>query len=278
MSKEIYKAAVDEITADPMLIKKTMENITQRKKNKRNIYRYSAVAACIIVTLTATFAVPKILNLWPAEEVPGSQGNDTHTAGNTTEQSNPYPAQLHAGETIALADGKGSLHMNTIEDAAPAKLAVPEDSYTKELTVEEMTEYFGRNPLPAVPEGFKAESDKANFMFKADGTIFYMSPFHYYQDMNNPESPNVAIQMDKGALPRRDCFYRGDMDKESLIGSTKVVAGVLKMGEKFTEQGEPTSYYDIYYAEFVHDGIGYSITAERVTGEVFIELLESIIL
>lgn len=65
--------------------------------------------------------------------------------------------------------------------------------------------------------------------------------------------------------------------KESTIGNTKLVIGSLKMGENFSEQGEPSDYFDVFYSEFIYNGIGYNISAERINGEVFVGLLQSII-
>lgn len=255
MNKKIYKAAVDDIRADSKLINETAKKMQETNRSKHHIYRYGTLAACMAIVLVSVFFLQNMLN----------------------KSSSGYPVHLSAGKTITLTDGKGKIYINEVGRSISSKLRVPEGSYSKDLSMSELNQYFGRNPLPTTSKDFKPESNSVNIMFNADGSIFYMSPLRYYKGTNDEVSPKINIQLDKGKLPIRDCFYKGNVEKESVIGNTKLVIGSIQMGEKFTDQGTPTEYYDVYYSQFIYNGIGYNISAERVDGDMFIGLLESII-
>lgn len=178
-------------------------------------------------------------------------------------------------DTSATKTDTGTLYINKVSSLSSPKLLVPEGTYSKELTMNELSEYFGRDPMPIVPDGFKPDNDKSNIMFKSDGNIFYMSEFTYSKDINDPNSPSISLQLNKGALPLRDCFYSSN-PKESMIGNTKLVIGLMKMTDSSTDQNSTTDY-DVYTSQFIYNGIGYDITAKRVDEQSFLTLLKSII-
>lgn len=267
MSKDMYKAAVNDIKVDRELIYETAEIMkgTKKMKSKRhNIYHYGVLAASLIIIAVTAFSMNNIISSPSGVKTPSAKGSE-------------YLAHLDAGKAITLADGKGELYINEIGGMVSGKLRVPEGAYSKDMSMEELNEYFGRNPLPVIPSEFKAESNSANVMFNPDGSIFYMSEIRYYKDINDSASPNISIQLSKDTLPLRDCLFKGDNEQKSTIGNTTLVIGSYKMGENISEQGVPSDYFDVFYSEFIYNGIGYNISAERINGEVFIGLLQSII-
>lgn len=171
---------------------------------------------------------------------------------------------------------KPTTYINKIANIGAGKLLVPEGAYSKELSMAELNEYFGRDPMPVVPNGFIPTSDKANIMFKTDGNIFYMSEFSYSKDINDPNSPSISLQLSKGALPLRDCFYSSS-PKESVIGNTKLVIGLIKMNDGSLDQSQTAESYNVYTSQFIYNGIGYDITAKRIGEQSFLALLKSII-
>jgi len=61
--------------------------------------------------------------------------------------------------------------------------------------------------------------------------------------------------------------------------STEIIVGHKSIGTNFNTDKEPTGFYDFYYSEFMYNGVGYRITAERgITQEEFIKVLQSIII
>lgn len=173
--------------------------------------------------------------------------------------------------TTSSTSSKETIHINPVASLMAPKLLVPEGSYSKDLSMTELAAYFGRDPMPAVPEGFKADTDKVTIQFKADGSIFYMSGYNYSKDMNDPNTSTINIQLNKGALPLRDCFYTSSPN-ESVIGNTQLVIGSAEMKD------DPAgASYQIYTSQFIYNGIGYDITARRVDEQSFLKLLHSII-
>jgi hypothetical protein len=283
--KNIYKSAVKEIKVENNLIndtaikmmesKKTIED-PKLKNRRKSIYGHAALATCVMFLIGAVFLLQNRFNQSQIAKQPNSKQQAVVVNDNNS-GNKKYPAQLSPKLTVTLNDGNGKLYINEIDRIVSTKLRVPEDSYSKDLSLVELTEYFGKNPVPVFPEGLKLAGNTVNVIFNADGSVFYMNGLQLYKDINDVKSPNISIQLDKGALPLVDCFYKGDNEKESIIGNTKLIIGSLRVGEDYSEQGVAGSYYDVYYAQFMYDGIGYNIKAERVNAQSFIELLEGII-
>lgn len=252
MNKDIYKEAVNEIKADKKLVKELA--IKMNEKPIKRVGKYSILAASMAVLLIAAIFI-----------------------NNNGLLSSKKIAQLNAGDSIALSKGKGNININKIEGIISSKLFIPEGSTSKDYTMQQLAEFFGRDPMPKISEEYKAQSSGTNITFGPDGKMLFMSSLSYSKDIDNPDSPSIDIRLNKNALPLTDCKYTSNV-KESVIGSTKVVIGAINMGDKFDAEGKPTEFYDIYTAEFIYNEIGYSITAKRTDGETFINLLNSIIL
>lgn len=252
MNKDIYIAAVNDIKVNERVVKEL--KIKMKEKPKRNMGRYSVLAAGMAVLIIAAV----FLN-----------GKGLFT-GNKV-------AKLTPGDSITLSRGQGTMYINKIEGIVSGKLRIPEGSTSKDYTMEELAQFFGRDPLPKLPEEFKPMGNGTNITFGPDGKMLFMSSLNYSKDINNPDAPSIDIKLNKNALPLTDCKYTSNV-KESVIGSTKVVIGAITMEDKFDASGKPTEFYDVYTAEFIHNEIGYNITAKRIDGETFINLLNNIIM
>lgn len=208
---------------------------------------------------TVTFKAPLVSEVVEVKNTKGQSIKFTMPKVNTTPTTN-----------------KTTININKVSSFVSAKLLVPEGAYSKELTMTELKDYFGKDPIPVVPANFTADSDKANIMFKPDGNIFFMSEFTYSQDKKDPNSPTISLQLNKDALPPRDCFY-SSTPKESIIGGTKLVIGLIKMNDNTLDQTKTNETYDVYTSQFIYKGIGYDITAKRIDEKAFITLLTSLI-
>jgi hypothetical protein len=170
---------------------------------------------------------------------------------------------------------KTSIVINKVGSKVSSKLFIPEDAYNKDLTLAELTQYFGKNPMPTVPSEFTPVSDKASIIFNADGSILFMSPFTYSKDANDPDSPSISIQLNKGKLPPRDCIYT-TTPIDSVIGNTKLTIGLMKETDSL-DATSPTEAYDVYTSQFIYNGVGYSISASRIDEKAFVNILKTII-
>lgn len=254
MKKDIYIAAVNDIKVDSKLVNETARKMKETGKAKKWGYRNAILAASVAILLITMFSVQSIIN----------------------RTQNGKLAVLIPGKTINLSNGKGTLYINEVGGLGAGKLLVPEGTYSKELSIKEINEYFGRDPFPVVPKDFKPEANSVSIMFKPDGSMFYMSEYRYYKNINDPNSPSISIQLNKDTLPPRDCFY-GGVPKESIIGTTKLIIGSIKISEGDQDQKATGEYYEVYTSQFIYNGIGYNITAQRLDGKSFVELLQSII-
>jgi hypothetical protein len=254
MNKDLYKAAVNEINVDEELIKELEIKMKEKSRIVKRIVNYKVLAATVAVLLIGAFFIKGRFQLMSASKV----------------------GELSAGNSITLPKKRGTIHINKIEGMASSKLFIPEGAYSKDYTLPQLTEFLGRDPLPKIPQGFTAASNITNITFDAQGKMLFMSALSYSKDINNPDAPSIDIKLNKSTLPPKDCIYSSE-PKESIIGSTKVVIGSLSMGDKFDAEGKPTAFYDVYSAEFIYDEVGYNITAKKIDGETFINLLNSII-
>jgi hypothetical protein len=255
MNKDLYRAAVSDIKVKEELVKELAIKMKEKSRTEKKIGNYKFLAASVVILLVAAIFIKSRFELISSARV----------------------GQLSAGNSITLSKGRGTVHINKIEGIASSKLFIPEGAYSKDYTLQQLVELFSRDPLPVIPQEFKAGSNITNITFDAQGKMLFMSAISYSKDINNPDAPSIDIKLNKNALPPKDCLYGSDTLKESTIGSTKVVIGAMSMGDKFNDEGTPTSFYDVYNAEFIYHEVGYSITAKRIDGETFVNLLNSII-
>ena len=76
------------------------------------------------------------------------------------------------------------------------------------------------------------------------------------------------------------CFVLPEDElKTSDIGGTAVAFGHRSVpnGPYDPDTHEPSGYYDLYVAEFEHDGIEYEIVAEQTEAEEVVKVVSSII-
>lgn len=252
MNRDIYRAAVDDIKINEKVIKELA--IKMKEKPRRNMGKFSLLTSGVaVLIIAAVFLNSK--GLFGGQKI----------------------AKLIPGESVTLSRGKGTIYINKLEGIISGKLFIPEGSTSKDYTMEELIEFFGRDPMPRLPEDFKPLTSGTNITFGPDGKMLFMSSLSYSSDIDDPGAPSIDIKLNQNELPPKDCIYTSDT-VESLIGSTKVVIGAITMEDKFDEAGKPTEFYDMYTAEFIHNDIGYNITAKRIDGETFINLINSIIL
>lgn len=252
MNRDIYRAAVDDIKVNEKLVKELA--IKMKEKPKRSMGKFSILAAGMALLIIAAVFLNRN-GMFGGQKI----------------------AKLIPGESVALSGGRGTIYINKLEGIASGKLFIPEGSTSRDYTMEELAGVFGRDPMPKLPEGFKPVINGTNITFGPDGKMLFMSSLSYSSDIDNPDAPSIDIKLNKNELPPKDCIYASDT-VESLIGSTKVVIGAVTMEDNFDEADKPREFYDLYTAEFIHKGIGYNITAKRIDGGTFINLINSIIL
>lgn len=251
MNKDVYIEAVNDIKVNEKIVKELA--IKMKEKPRRNTGKYSLLAAGMAILIIAAIFINN-------NGLPGGK----------------KIASLNPGDSIELSKGRGTIYVNKVDGIVSSKLFIPEGSTSKDYTMEELAVFFGRDPMPKIPDGFKPQSSGTNITFGPDGKILFMSGISYSKDIDNPDAPSIDINLNKNALPPKDCIYTSETRK-SMIGSTEVVLGAVKMEGKFDNSGKATEIYDVYTAEFIYNEIGYNITAKRIDGETFINMINSIV-
>jgi hypothetical protein len=178
----------------------------------------------------------------------------------------PDDIRFEAGKAVTLANG--SLYMNVVTPSS-GKIGMPPDAEYVDLTFADLPDLFGRAPIPPLPDGFKADSDTITAMMFRSGTVFLMNGISFSANADDAQAARVYFDLnDQGELPISDCVYGA--------GETSLLDGVdLMMGVQTLE--EDGKSFDMYYAQFVANGIGYRIRATHMAGADFLAILEAVI-
>lgn len=138
--------------------------------------------------------------------------------------------------------------------------------------------------IPAyVPVGLaaSAQNDNATVYLKQDGMVTEDTiQLGFYQSEDVTVKRGFSITASKIGI-MQTCLYLLPEDevKTSDIEGTAVTFGYLSMpyGPYNSETHEPAGYYDMYTAEFEHNGIEYQIVAEQMDVEEVVKVVASII-
>jgi hypothetical protein len=288
------------------LLCQILESKPQRKKSP--FTRTFAAAACCAAVLLSVYLVPSI---WDIASSPG--GNIDNPGIVLTPVSPPLavgspplshdflpPKELEltglaAGQHVpAVALGSyGVLNFHgDIDLLEPARLFIdPEATYRETWGWEKAIGYLGADFCPGwLPEGLRGQNTTDDLSWEVilnnDGTPFLVDfTLHYsevFDDEYDPLRRCVFITAAKNAVPFR-CYLISTDKIPSMIHGVEVTAGHKKMPYgPFTvtppgQANTPAGYYDLYIAEFVVDGIGYSIRSNNLTQEEFIHVLCSVL-
>lgn len=247
------------------------------KPNKKNIrvYQYGAVA-CFIAIFTITAIIPNIMKQQSSTNYNPSITDNSQN----TPQVNPYNQQDNIitklaedehEDTVILSNGE--LYFNQIVKEDFSKIKLPEGAYRSEIELDEYISFLGSDPRPTwLPEGMEESSRQVQLWYYENGDVLNSSwTFHYSSDFENSEAKRIDIDVDKGVLPSTDISILGE-EQVSYIDKIEIIVGHM-----IVDQNPKTN--NLYYAEFIYNGIGYRITSENgVTQEEFIKLLKSIIM
>ncbi len=156
-------------------------------------------------------------------------------------------------------------------------------------------EYYGRDLVPAyIPIGLLAGSGNGTgyvYMQTSDGTVaedeMWLNFYHAYHDDGNPKWTDdipayKGFQLHASKLGILGCglyILPENEVKPSDIGGTAVTFGYRPMeyGPYDPETHEPSGHYDLYTAEFEHEGIKYQIITEQLERNEIVKIVSSII-
>lgn len=247
---------------------------------KHGWVKWSAMAACLTVVLFTAFSVlPHYFRQQGTTPPDNPNGvivdNPTDTINDTT----PATSEIH----ISMSN----IAMNQINDSFNTDYARynPETDVEVVWNREDIIAYYGTDLVPAyIPDGFSASEDnnKAIAYIGQDGSVVEDT---VYLDFYNGEAAQNGIKQGFSITASKigivqTCFVLPEDElKTSDIGGTTVAFGHRSVpnGPYDPNTHEPSGYYDMYVAEFEHDGIEYEIVAEQMEAEEVVKVVSSII-
>jgi len=286
MFRQSYKSMYSQIQPDAELLADTKNKISSNRSlkglGKMKITRIGALAACVVIVAVAfKLGQPQAANLI----VTSSSGQTSSSSGAGDAEIKTVLQSGHNEAVVQLSNGV----LNFIDadaSSASAKLYFdPKTTHEEEWTQEKAVQYLGKDVRPGyLPEVFSKTEQTAGktnqfIVMNNDGTVAYDNISYYYNgDPDDAGAPSLSVKVSKGKLPRDCVLYRSDNQAQSNINGHKLSVGYQKVEAAPRSEGsQPAEYYDLYFSEFVYEGIGYRIVSERLTQAEFIKVLQSIV-
>lgn len=240
--------------------------------------KWGAIAACFaVVVVTAVSVLPNYLN--QQGTTPPNNPNGV-IADNSNDDTDTPPANTEI--RISMND----IVINQIDGFTSADYARynPETDDEVVWNKEDIVAYYGSELIPTyIPNGLVASEQNSNatVYIKKDGTVTEDTvQFGFYQSEDMTVKQGFSITVSKIGIIQT-CLYvlPEDEVKTSNIEGMEVTFGYRSMpyGLYNSETHEPAGYYDMYVAEFKHNGIEYQIVAEQMEIEEVIKVVASII-
>ena len=256
---------------------------------KHGWIKWSVMAACLTVVLFTAFSVlPNDFRQQGTTPPDNPNGVIADNPTDTTNDTGPATSEIH----ISI----DKIFFNEVETLmGTAPLWRDPGLYDRIWWDRNVViDYYGKDLTPKyVPDGLTAANGNGTAQVVADksGNIVEDTVWlGFYHDYNENGSPKLtegvtarkgfSITVSKIGL-LHDCLYILPEDelKTSDIDGTEVTFGYRSMpyGPYDPNTHEPSGYYDLYVAEFEHDGIEYEIVAEQMKAEEVVKVVSSVI-
>ena len=274
MNAKLFSEAMSEVND------KYYEEAENYHCKKHGWVKWSAMAACLTVVLFTAFSVlPHYFRQQGTTPPDNPNGVIVDNPTDTTNDTTPATSEIH----ISMSN----IAMDQINDSFNTDYARynPETDVEVVWNREDIIAYYGTDLVPAyIPDGFSASEDnnKAIAYIGQDGSVVEDT---VYLDFYNGEAAQNGIKQGLSITASKigivqTCFVLPEDElKTSDIGGTTVAFGHRSVpnGPYDPNTHEPSGYYDMYVAEFEHDGIEYEIVAEQMEAEEVVKVVSSII-
>lgn len=194
----------------------------------------------------------------------------------------------------AQALSQNTIILNEIEQPVAstkiANFAADESLKSEDWTQTQIVEYLAVSPIPSyVPEDLTWGVPQADQAFtqkvyrKKDDNSFAYDTFSYsfmapqLTRELNPLRRVLKIDVAKQKLPVADCLYMTESAEISTVIGVEMKLGISKVPYEFDEEKKPTSYYELYVAEFIHNDVGYRLVSSNLTQKEFTDVVTSVI-
>ena len=274
MNAKLFSEAMSEVND------KYYEEAENYHCKKHGWVKWSAMAACLTVVLFTAFSVlPHYFRQQGTTPPDNPNGVIVDNPTDTTNDTTPATSEIH----ISMSN----IAMNQINDSFNTDYARynPETDVEVVWNREDIIAYYGTDLVPAyIPDGFSASEDnnKAIAYIGQDGSVVedtvYLD-FYNGEAAQNGINQGLSITASKIGIVQTCFVLPEDELKTSDIGGTTVAFGHRSVpnGPYDPNTHEPSGYYDMYVAEFEHDGIEYEIVAEQMEAEEVVKVVSSII-
>lgn len=258
-------------------IKYIDEALNYKKKAKKPSWiKWGAMAACFaVVVITVISVLPNYLNQQGVTPPNDPSGGITDHPDNDTP---PVTSEIH----ISMSD----IIMNQVDGfvSSDYERYNPETDDEVVWGKEDIIAYYGTDLIPAyVPDGLvaSAQNGNATVYIRQDGTVTEdIIQLGFYQSEDVTIKQGFSVTASRIGI-MQTCLYLLPEDevKTSDIEGTAVTFGYCSMpyGPYNSETHESAGYYDMYTAEFEHNGIEYQIVAEGMEVEEVVKVVASII-
>lgn len=275
MNTKLFSEAMSEVND------KYYEEAANYHCKKHGWVKWSAMAACLTVVLFTALSV--LPNYFRQQGTTPPDNPNGVIVGNPTDNSDddttPTTSEIH----ISMSN----IAMNQINDSFNTDYARynPETDVEVVWNREDIIAYYGTDLVPAyIPDGFSASEDnnKAIAYIGQDGSVVedtvYLD-FYNGEAAQNGIKQGFSITVSKIGIVQTCFVLPEDELKTSDIGGTTVAFGHRSVpdGPYDPNTHEPSGCYDMYVAEFEHDGIEYEIVAEQMAAEEVVKVVSSII-
>ena len=275
MTTKLFSEAMSEVND------KYYEEAANYHCKKHGWVKWSAMAACLTVVLfTALSVLPNYFRQQGTTPPDNPNGVIVdNPTDNSDDDTTPTTSEIH----ISMSN----IAMNQINDSFNTDYARynPETDVEVVWNREDIIAYYGTDLVPAyIPDGFSASEDnnKAIAYIGQDGSVVedtvYLD-FYNGEAAQNGIKQGFSITVSKIGIVQTCFVLPEDELKTSDIGGTTVAFGHRSVpdGPYDPNTHEPSGYYDMYVAEFEHDGIEYEIVAEQMAAEEVVKVVSSII-
>ncbi len=279
-SKELY-LGFNEI--DDSILERSEKAVAGRRKPAW--LKWCAMAACFAIAVFTAFTALTSIDqpdITPPDGSNGIIGEDS--------QGNKPPV------TAAVEITLNSIYVNELA-GRPSETDLgfdPEMYDTITWDEKQISQYYGRSlTVPYIPTDLSASpwNGTATVVVGKDGNIARdtagLGFYHDYYDDGSPKLTEEIAALKGFSVTAsklgilNDCIYLlpDDELKTSDIQGTVVTFGHRKMayGPFEPNTNEPSGYYDLYVAEFMHEDIHYQVITEQMDPMEVVKIVTSII-
>lgn len=241
----------NEVTND--LLARRDRYIAEQKKKRTRVAGTVTLLCCVCLIALMGFGIRQGIALSPEPEQtshPGVKDTIAETKGKDSRVLEPNN-RICIQETETLPD-----IMRAMFNLAGADFI--------SMSRDEIIEYYGVNIFPVVPGDLKEDAQPVFGIYKRDrgtGELYWDSNSFSYSNGDYTRTVNVGV--DKGCVPFDFCDLFDDIKSKSVINNVEVGIAQAANGE--------------YYAEFMHKGVGFRVTASGLTQDELVCIIASLL-